>query len=190
MFQLLKESDRELFLLINGMHSGFFDIFFYYAAERYMWIPFYVFLALAVYRHSGKNFIWLLVSVTVLILFSDQLTNCIKGQLMRLRPCHNPELASHIHLVKEKCGGTYGFVSAHAANSSGLSVFLILLFRKKIKWLVPAMISYVMLLSYSRIYLGMHYPSDVAGGWLVGILCGLIIFRVMRLSKKLTGWQY
>ena len=121
--------------------------------------------------------IWkLLLSVGVLILLSDQLSVLIKDTVMRYRPCHNLLLQSKIILLNNYCGGLYGFVSSHAANSSALAAFLILLPVKKIKGIALIMITYCILIAYSRMYHGAHYPSDIAGGWIVGLTLSLTIY--------------
>jgi undecaprenyl-diphosphatase len=176
MFEFLKETDTKLFLLINNHHCTVCDFIFYWASSRITWIPFYIFIAFLICK-SFKNESWkIVIALAVLILLSDQLSVFIKDHVMRYRPCHNLILQSQIHLVNGECGGQYGFVSSHASNSAALAVFLILLFDKRIKWLFSALLIWCCIISYSRIYLGIHYPLDVAGGWITGFLTAWIIF--------------
>jgi undecaprenyl-diphosphatase len=173
---LLKNLDIRLFLFINNHFCSFCDFIFYWVSNKWVWIPFYFFLAIIIYKDSGKEFWKILFSIAVMILLTDQVSVFIKDQVMRYRPCHNLILQSQIHLVNGECGGPYGFVSSHSANSAGLTLFLILLFRKKLKWVTFVLIVWCFIISYSRIYLGTHYPADVAGGWISGILLSMIIF--------------
>lgn len=190
MLELLKSIDRSLFLFLNGMHNGFFDFIMYWASDRFIWIPFYAFLLLVVVRRFGKKTVVILFLIAAMIAVSDQVaSNLAKNYFHRLRPCHVPELISRVHLVNNECGGTFGFFSSHASNSWALAVFLILVLQKKkpspdgkvrtkhsrTSWLL---IGYAALVSFSRIYLGSHYPSDVITGIAFGSLLSFIFAQI------------
>ena len=190
MAEFLKNIDSKLFQFINSHYCSSCDFIFYWASDRWIWIPFYIFLLYAVYKNSGKETFKIILSIAVLILLTDQVSVFVKDHVMRYRPCHNLILQSQIHLVNNYCGGQYGFVSSHAANSSGLALFLFFLFRKKINLLSVFIFSWCLLVSYSRIYLGQHYPTDVFGGWIVGFVSAWIIFYFYKkyfLTK--TGFE-
>lgn len=177
-----------LFLFINSHHCSFCDLVFYWTSNKWIWIPFYIFLAFIICKNSGKEFWKILIAIAVLILFTDQLSVFIKDHVMRYRPCHNLILQPQIHLVSGECGGLFGFISSHAANSAGLALFLILLFRKKITWFVYVLPAWCFIVSYSRIYLGTHYPLDVWGGWMLGIFLSLIVvysYKKLLLKEKI-----
>ncbi len=176
MLNIIKEVDEKIFLLINQNHCSACDFIFFWASDRWIWIPFYAVLMYALYRNAGRNFFIILMAVIVLIVLSDQFSVLIKNSVMRYRPCHNLILQERVHLVNEYCGGIYGFVSSHAANTSALSLLLILFLRKKIKWITPVMISWCFFIGYSRIYLGQHFPADIIGGWILGIILAALIF--------------
>jgi undecaprenyl-diphosphatase len=110
----------------------------------------------------------------LLIVLIDQTSvHLFKEVFHRLRPCHQPRISHLVHIVNNHCGGQYGFVSSHAANSFGFATFTILFFKNnRFSWFIFA---WALLLSYSRIYLGVHYPSDIVGGWMLGIFWGLVI---------------
>ena len=176
MIEWLKNIDAKLLLLINGHHSPLMDFIMYWASNKLAWTPLYIVFAFLFYKRMGMGIWKLLLSVAVLILLSDQLSVLIKDAVMRYRPCHNLFLQSKIILLNRYCGGLYGFVSSHAANSSALALFLIFVSGKKIKGLAVLLFAYCLLIACSRIYLGAHYPSDVIGGWMLGFLLAWIVF--------------
>jgi len=189
MLDSLKSIDTRLFLFINSHHCSLCDFIFYWISYKWTWIPFYLFLAVILFKNSGKELWKVLIAVAVLIVLTDQLSVFIKDHVMRYRPCHNLILQSQIHLVNGECGGQYGFISSHAANSAGLALFLILLLGRKIKGIVPVLLIWCFIVSYSRIYLGTHYPLDIIGGALLGFFLASIIYyfykKIISLQLKI-----
>ena len=175
----LKKFDVELFLYINGKHNAFFDFMMYWFSDRLIWIPFYLLLLILIAKNfTKKETLLMLVFVAVLITFSDQLSaHLLKNFFHRLRPCHNEQLKKLIHLVSD-CGGQYGFVSSHATNSFALAIYLSFTARKKIAWLKFMLIPWAILVSYSRIYCGVHYPADIFCGALLGISLGYLFEEI------------
>jgi undecaprenyl-diphosphatase len=180
MLETIHKIDTALLLLINGAHNTFLDVIMFRISDKLMWTPFYAWLLFILYKKYGGKILWILLAVVVLITSSDQLSVMAKNYFQELRPCHEPSLASVIHLVNNSCGGMYGYVSSHAANSMGLAVFVYLLLPGYNKIISYALAFYVLLTGYSRIYLAAHYPFDVLRGWLLGLLLGIIIGKLLQ----------
>ena len=182
----LQQIDSSIFLYFNGMHASWGDVLFYYISNRFVWIPLYLLLAFFLFRRYRKK-AWIVVAAVVISVFlSDQSCNLIKRTVQRPRPSHNIELVDQVHLVAKPDGtlykgGPYGFPSSHAANAMALAFIVVaFLTRERTLWTL-LMFFWMLLVSYSRIYLGVHYPGDIIVGWCVGaIWSGLIIFGLQK----------
>ncbi|MFO7613863.1 MAG: phosphatase PAP2 family protein [Bacteroidales bacterium] len=186
MLEQLNRLDTDIFLAVNGAHNAFFDFIMFWASDKWIWIPLYVFLAYLLYRHYGKRF-WIPVLVAgVVITLSDQSSvHLFKFVFHRPRPCHEPALQELVHLVNDKCGGPYGFISTHAANSFALAAYLSLLLGRKIRYFTPLILLWASLLAYSRVYLGVHYPGDVIAVAIWGAAIGAAVFVFLSLVSNL-----
>ena len=176
MIELLKAIDTKLFLFFNGNHTPFMDSVMGAVTDKYTWIPFYLILLFFVWKTS-KSKMWLVVlSVAIMITVSDQLSvHLFKEVFQRYRPCHNLLLQGKVQLINGACGGLYGFVSSHAANTFALTTFLIFYFRRKD--FAVFMYIWASFVCYSRIYAGAHYPFDVLGGMMLGVFIGFTAYR-------------
>jgi len=176
--------DKSLLLYLNGMHTNFFDFVMYWISNKFIWIPFYLFLIYLITKNYKWRTIDIIIGVALLITISDMSSVYLfKEVFHRLRPCQDPEMRPLVHLVNDECGGLYSFVSSHAANTFALSFFLIIVLGEKVKYLTLGMIIWASVVSYTRIYLGVHYPLDVLCGAILGIAIGLGI-------GKLFMWYY
>jgi undecaprenyl-diphosphatase len=174
----LLELDKRLLLFLNGWNSPFFDSVMLTLTETFVWTPLYAILIFLVIKIYGKSSIWILLGATLTIVLCDQITTgFMKPFFARLRPSHEPALDGLIHLVNNYRGGLYGFASSHAANTFGVAIFVWLSLKKCYRW-ISVVFVWALVMTYTRIYLGVHYPSDIAIGALIGLLVGCFAFRL------------
>lgn len=165
------QQDQTLFLYLNNLGNGTYDQFWILVSEIYIWVPLYIiFLYLLYKNYKPKSLLFILLFIALGITFSDQLANVFKIGVGRLRPCHDPKIKDLMRVVK--CGGPYGFYSGHAANTFFLATFLTRLLKKQYLYLPFFLFFWAATVSYSRIYLGVHFPGDIVMGAVVGILSG------------------
>ena len=176
MLEKINKLDTQLFLYLNGKHNAFFDPIMYWASDKLFWIPFYLLIVVILIREYKKNSVYVLLAIGLLITLCDQTaSNLIKGTVKRLRPSHEPTIQKLIHLSEAGKGGQYGFISSHSANAFGLATFLILLLPKKYNRLKITLLVWAILVAYSRIYNGVHYPTDVIVAMILGIGYGFLV---------------
>jgi undecaprenyl-diphosphatase len=164
----------------------------YTISGTFIWAPLY--LAIMIYlgiKHKRKALVMLLFIILGVILADRGSVLLFKDVFQRLRPCHEPVLEGLVHIVKGKCGGMYGFVSSHAANCFYAATISSLLIRKR--WFSISIICWAAIISYSRIYLGVHYPGDVICGTIFGAFMGWGVFKLYEItdvkiiSKRIGG---
>ncbi len=181
MIDRLVQFDQSLFLYLNAQHTPFWDAVMALFTGTGFWLLFYVpILYYIIKKYRAKAFV-ILVLLALAILISDQFSGLIKDAVQRLRPTHDPALQNIVHHVVDK-GGQYGFFSSHASNTFTTAVFTALLFRNTRYNLL--ILAWATLVSYTRIYLGLHYPFDILTGMLFGILLGWGTFRVLFFLEK------
>lgn len=177
MLQFLNQIDQRLFFFLNGMHNPFFDTVMVRATGLLVWLPVYLLFLWLVIREYKWQTLIIIAFVAIMILVSDQICNIVKETVHRFRPSNDPALSA-VHIVNGYRGGTFGFYSAHASNNFAVAVFLILLIGKRFKYIIIPLLVYAFLISYTRIYLGVHYPGDTIFGAIAGAIIGFCLGKL------------
>jgi len=172
----MERLDQQLFLFLNSLNSPFWDQVMHAISGKVIWIPLYLSILIYLGLKYKRKFIVILLFIILAATLSDQISLFLKNHFHRLRPCHDPSIASLVHLVNGECGGMYSFVSGHAANSFNVAVLSLLFIRRR--WFSVGIIIWATVVGYSRIYLGVHYPGDVICGSLLGALIGWAIYSL------------
>jgi undecaprenyl-diphosphatase len=189
MLENLENLDQKLFLVLNHFSSPGFDPVMSFLSGHFPWILFLLTFLFALWKKfrgtQSTQLYWFILLLILVIAATDLVSvHGFKEVFHRLRPCHEPSLAGEVRLINGHCGGQYGFVSSHATNSFGLAVLSALLLKKK--WFTLSVLFWAAAISYSRIYVGVHYPGDVLGGALLGLFIGSIFYISFNiLSKRL-----
>lgn len=185
LFQSLMETDQTVFLYLNGLYTSFGDYFMSSFSGKVIWAPMYASVLYVLLKNADwKVALYCLIAIVLTITFADQAcATFIRPAVARLRPFSpdNP-ISELVHLVNGKRSGSFSFPSCHAANSFGLAFMLMYLFRNR--WLTAFILIWAVINSYSRIYLGVHYPTDLLAGAIVGATGATLMYLLLR---KITG---
>ncbi len=180
----LIQLDVKLFLYLNGQGTEMWDGFWNFVTHRYTWFPVYFLLLYLVYRLSSwKGLIYYVIVISLLILFVDQTTYYwFKAVFQRPRPSHNADIADLIRITGSP-GGRWGFISAHASNTFAIAVFLGYQFKKVFRYSAIILTLWALFISYSRIYVGVHYPADLIFGALWGASVAYVFLWILNITK-------
>jgi len=160
--------DQQLFLFLNSLHAAWLDPIMIAVSGKLTWIPLYLLIVYLVYRNQQwRGLLWFVVCAGLVVLLADRISVlAFKDIFQRLRPCHEASIADYVYLPSGHKGGLYGFVSSHAANTFGIAVLTALFLQKR--WATLLLLIWALWVSYSRIYMGVHYPGDVLCGAILG----------------------
>lgn len=201
----IKAIDEQLFWWINSHHNDWLDWIMWGFSQKWSWavVILLVFIFVTI-RKDMKSWMWFLIGVALCFLLADQISNnAIKDGVQRLRPCHAMEGVRMFHTGK---GGLYGFVSSHAANGFAVAMFISLLYggrrmpgrevRREERfwkslgsgyrspWIAPLLMVWAIVMSYSRPYLGKHYPGDIICGAILGLGVGAAVYFAISMIRR------
>lgn len=179
--------DKELFLFLNGLGSEAYDEFWKIITKQLNWAPFILAVFYLIQRKIGwKNLGIVILFLAVLITFTDQITNLFKYSFERLRPCNDTDVNGIARIIIHR--DSFSFFSGHASNSMATTTFIFLLLRKHYKFAFLLFL-FPLIFAFSRIYLGLHFPSDILVGYLFGATFGFGFFKLYNFFVKKYNWQ-
>lgn len=181
----LRVIDEYFFRLINSVGWEIMDDVMILISSKWLWIPLYIYILYLLFKRFSEYFIKILFTIGILIFFADYgSVHLFKDIFERLRPCHALE---GIRVVGN-CGSEYGFISSHASNAFAIAFFVSLLFRNYFGFV--SLFSWAVLIGFSRIYLGVHYPFDIVGGMFWGLFVSLLVYYIYKMKIKQLDWVW
>jgi undecaprenyl-diphosphatase len=187
MLEKLLEYERDLFFALNGSDSAFLDQFMWLYSGKIVWLPLAIFvLAVITYKIPWRESVLVLLSIVLVVTLCDQFASHIcKPIFERYRPTHHPDFMDEVKTVFDYRGGRFGFISSHAANAFGFAMYMTLLFRYSPLFTFTIFI-WAFITAYTRIYLGVHFISDIVAGMLAGLFFGGLVYYLY--TKIRAAW--
>ena len=188
MIDSILQYDKQLLLSMNGSHSLFADGLMLTLTDAKTWIPMYVALLYLVIKNNNSmtKILAIIAGAALCVLFTGTLDDLfVKPVVARWRPTHDPEIGYMVDVVDGYRGGRYGFFSAHAANTFSIALFFVLLVRSR--WLSVALVLWSLINCWTRIYLGVHYPIDIAVGLLWGAFVAVLVYVLFNVVTRSTN---
>jgi undecaprenyl-diphosphatase len=181
----LLQIDQNLFFFINeGFQNPFFDATLPWWRNKYFWVPLYVFIASFLILNFQKKGFFIILGLIASIGISDITSSqLIKKTVKRVRPCNDTQIKEGVHLLIP-CGGGYSFTSSHATNHFTVATFLILTLGQVFSWIKLPLLLWATSIAFAQVYVGVHYPLDIIGGAMLGIIVGYLTFL---LFSKVAG---
>ncbi|KKB51485.1 hypothetical protein HMPREF1212_02215 [Parabacteroides sp. HGS0025] len=178
--------ERDLFFMLNGSDSPFLDRFMWLYSGKAVWLPLAAFILIVLlYKKKWRESILILLAIVLVVTFCDQFASHVcKPIFTRFRPTHHPDFMDQVKTVFDYRGGKYGFISSHAANAFGFATFMSLLFRYRLfTWTI---ILWAVLTAYTRVYLGVHFISDIVPGAIAGVFFGWLVYWLYVKARSLV----
>lgn len=180
--------ERDLFFMLNGSDSPFLDRFMWIFSGKTVWLPLAAFILIVLlYKKKWRESILILLAIVLVVTFCDQFASHVcKPIFTRFRPTHHPDFMDQVKTVFGYRGGKYGFISSHAANAFGFATYMSLLFRYRLfTWTI---FLWAVLTAYTRVYLGVHFISDIVPGAIAGVFFGgLVYWLYVKVHPVVTG---
>jgi len=180
--------ERDLFFMLNGSDSPFLDRFMWIFSGKTVWLPLAAFILIVLlYKKKWKESILILLAIVLVVTFCDQFASHVcKPIFTRFRPTHHPDFMDQVKTVFGYRGGRYGFISSHAANAFGFATYMSLLFRYRLfTWTI---FLWAVLTAYTRVYLGVHFISDIVPGAIAGVFFGWLVYWLyVKVHPVVTG---
>jgi len=181
LISFLKGIDQSLFMFLNGFHNDFWDMVMLMFTRKEVWLPLYFSFIFLMAKKYRTKFFFIFIIILLAVVFSDQTSGIIKEAVKRLRPTHDPLISNSVHNILKR-GGLYGFFSSHAANTIAVAFLTSKIFNNKTY--TVTVFCWALIVSYSRIYLGVHYPFDVLAGIIWGFFTGYIFYKLLLFTEK------